>query len=97
MWLLWYILHPIIIVVHSGIVIGNLFVLVILPFYTPWYVWLPLCTLVVRMITDPNPCIATKLENSLRSKIGKRSIPGFVSNYTTSHLVSLWRKIRGKI
>jgi len=97
---LWILLNriilPLLIITHSAIVIGNLVALVILPFMTPWYIWIPLTTFIVRMIFDENPCPASHLENHIRGKIGKNLISGFVSFYTTSHILALWRKIRGR-
>lgn len=79
---------PILILSHSLIILGNIAALVILPLYTKWYIWIPLCTLIVRLIFDDRPCPATQLEDFTRSKLNKNPVDSFIKNF--------WRKISGR-
>lgn len=60
---------------HYVIVIGNTFATVVLPFITPWYIWLPICTLMCNYAFGM--CPLTWLENKYKRKQGLREYPSF--------------------
>ncbi len=69
------------VLLHSVIISLNFICLFYLPALTPWYVWVPCCTLVARMLFTDNRCPLTILENKIREKIGMPQIEGFVKHY----------------
>ena len=74
------------VVVHWIIVLGNLGAMVILPILcltgdVPWYIVFPLMTwLSVSACTRIN-CPFTNYENSVRKKLGKEPVGGFIKHY----------------
>lgn len=69
------------VIVHIMIVIGNLAALGFLPFTTPWYISLPLCSFLVRLALVEANCPLTILENHLREKLGYKKIRTFIGHY----------------
>lgn len=67
--------------VHFLFIFGLVGALLALPFLTPWYEWLPLCTFVVFLLTNPIRCPLTAIENKLRSSLGMPEIRHFVLHY----------------
>ena len=68
------------VILHFILFLGNILSALILPFVVPWYVALPLCTFLVRLMVSRDRCPATDLENYIRLKIGLPKI-AFVKNY----------------
>lgn len=66
---------------HLIIIIGNLTSILLLPVFMPWYVALPLMSLLVNLLFAPVPCPLTKLENKIRKELGMREIRHFVGHY----------------
>jgi len=70
-----------VVTVHLVLVLANILAFFLLPFLTPWYVSVPLATLLFSFMTTGQECRLTNLENSLRQRLGKRKINGFVGHY----------------
>jgi len=70
------------IVCHMLVVVGNAMSFIVLPFFTPPYVALPLMSM-ITLITFSRQlvCPLTRLENYLRRQIGLPQIGGFISHY----------------
>jgi hypothetical protein len=75
------ILFYLVVILHFVFLIFNAISLIILPFKTPFYIWLPLMTWLVALVTNPIKCMITSLENKLRKKLGMPEIKGFVYHY----------------
>jgi len=70
------------IIFHVYVVIGNLLAFFIVPFLCPWYVALPICSLIVTLsFGRGSDCPLTRLENKIRKNIGLRQIKGFIKHY----------------
>ena len=55
------------IIFHVYVVIGNLLAFFIVPFLCPWYVALPICSLIVTLsFGRGSDCPLTRLENKIR-------------------------------
>ena len=80
----------ILVIFHIGVVFGNAAAFVSLPFLTPWYIALPMCSFIC-LITFSRElrCPLTNLENSMRKKMGKKEIRGFIGHY-------MWRPMKSK-
>lgn len=77
-------LHPALVLVaicHFIIILGNILACIIIPFTTPWYIALPLCTFLVRLGLMPDDCPVTRLENKIRVKLGMVQIDRFITHY----------------
>lgn len=66
--------------VHMLILAINTAAIVVLPLTEPVWVWLPICTYLVRA-SFGHTCPLTTLENRLRASSGLPQIPGFVEYY----------------
>ena len=69
------------VLVHACIIFLNMAAFFIVPLETPWYIWLPICTMIGRTLSASGNCPLTLLENKLREKIGMKPIKGFVYHY----------------
>lgn len=69
------------IIVHIAMVIAVFFAFFILPFYTPWYISIPLMTFIFFFSTTRVECQLTNLENGIRKRLGRKKIGGFVGHY----------------
>ena len=76
-WLLFYML----VIFHFIMVIVVFSAFFVLPFYTSWYVSVPLMTFIFFFSTTRVECQLTNLENNLRKKLGLKRIGGFVGHY----------------
>jgi hypothetical protein len=72
-------LVKLVVFVHLAICAANLASLVLLPFYTDPWIWIPLETFLGQMFF--RGCPVTKLENYLREKAGMPQIKSFVGHY----------------
>ena len=80
------------IVFHTVIVVLNLAILFIIPFLEPWYVALPIETLIVNLMFSPISCPLTRLESRIRISLGMPEIKHFVGHYFVHPLRKAWRK-----
>lgn len=67
---------------HMSVVAGNVAAFFVLPFKTPWFVALPLCSFIVWVtFVHEVQCPLTRLENLVRRRLGIQPISGFLSYY----------------
>ena len=71
----------VVVITHLIIIVGNIVSILILPILMPWYVALPLMSLLVNLLFAPVPCPLTKLENKIRKELGMREVRYFVGHY----------------
>ncbi len=90
-WFLW--AFYLLVIAHMILVIGFAVAFVILPFYTEWYVALPLMTFMFFFVTTRNECQITNLENYMRQRMGMKRIGGFVGHYFMKPVRKLIKKI----
>lgn len=78
---------------HSFIVWGNILSFFIVPFAEPWYVSIPV-TSVILILTFSKviDCPLTKLENRLRKDLGMKRIGGFFGHYFLKPWRKAWQK-----
>lgn len=79
---------------HLYVVVGNFLVILLIPFFTRWYVALPIESLLINLMFAPNPCPLTKLENNLRKRLGMPEIRHFVGHYIVWPVKKRFRKPR---
>lgn len=66
---------------HMAVVIFNILALFIVPFLQPWYIALPIDTLIVNLMFSSVPCPLTRLESKIRKKLGMPEVRFFVGHY----------------
>jgi len=66
---------------HFAVILGNVAALFVLPFVVPWYISLPLMSLIVNLMFSPLSCPLTKLESRIRKSLGMDEIRHFVKHY----------------
>ena len=66
---------------HLFVVIGNFIAFFVVPFVEPWYVALPICSVVFFLTFGRFECPLTRLENKIRRKLDMEEIRGFVKHY----------------
>lgn len=72
----------IVIASHMTLVVCMPISFLMLCIYSPWYVALPICTFIVRLLLERNvSCPITTIENYLREKLSLNKIGGFVGHY----------------
>jgi len=67
--------------IHAIIILTNIasfFALIVL---APWYIAMPCCTMIVRVLFSQVLCPLTVVENKMRVKLGLPPIDRFVSHY----------------
>tara|TARA_E500000331_G_C16722483_1_gene483035 strand:- start:265 stop:519 length:255 start_codon:yes stop_codon:yes gene_type:complete len=72
---------PVLVFFHALIISVNVAACFVAPFLCPWYLWVPICTIVARVVTGGGVCPLTVLENKIRIKLGMDEISGFVAHY----------------
>lgn len=82
------------IVVHLLLVFANIASLFILPFAAPFYISLPVCSLLVNFMFNQSVCPLTKLENRLRRMVGWPEIRGFVGHYLVKPAMKIYVKVK---
>lgn len=88
----------VLVVFHFYIVIANIIAFFILPFIQPWYISVPLCSLILLLcFSSVIDCPLTKFENYLRRKLKLREIKGFLGHYVIWPLKRLYRNRLRKI
>jgi len=70
-----------VVILHMLLIVGIVVSFIILPFFTPWYIALPLCTFIWFFSTSRIDCKITNLENSIREKLRMKKIGGFLGHY----------------
>jgi len=71
----------VLVVFHMMVVLGNVASFFTVPFLTPWYIALPICSFILLVTFSPMRCPLTALENNLRKRMGKKPIGGFIGHY----------------
>ena len=74
-------LWALIVAAHISIILINVasfFALIVL---APWYIAMPCCTMIVRVLFSQVLCPLTVVENKMRVKLGLPPIDRFVSHY----------------
>ena len=67
---------------HSYIVGANVLAFFVVPFLEPWYVAVPIMSLILLLVfSKVLDCPLTNLENLLRKRLGMKRIGGFVGHY----------------
>jgi|3_EtaG_2_1085321.scaffolds.fasta_scaffold105684_1 hypothetical protein len=69
------------VVFHFVIILGNLLAIFLLPFLTPWYVAIPLISLIINLNFTPTKCPLTMLEDSLRRSMKMPEVKLFIRYY----------------
>ena len=67
--------------IHAFIMCLNITAFFALPLEQPWYVWVPLCTMIARIVWGSGTCPLTVIENKIRERLGMKPIKGFVRHY----------------
>ena len=76
--ILWFL----ILALHLFVVIGNAIAFFIVPFLTPWYIAIPICSFICLVSFSKDiKCPLTNWENEVRIRIGKKRIGGFIGHY----------------
>ena len=86
---LWTILYTIV-TIHMSIIIFNLLACLVIVFLAPWYIALPITSLIVNMTFSPISCPLTRLEDSIRRKLGLPVVRHFMKYYIIDR-VRKWR------
>ena len=66
---------------HLSIMVLNIASFFIVPFIYPWYIFIPICTVIARAVFVPRSCPLTSLENVIRRRLGLTEIKGFAKHY----------------
>lgn len=74
------------VIFHGTIIVFNGLSFFFLIFFAPWYIALPCCTMIGRVLFTNTKCPLTALENIIRGKIGLPTIESFAAHYF------LWKK-----
>tara|TARA_R100000306_G_scaffold62289_1_gene68232 strand:+ start:2818 stop:3084 length:267 start_codon:yes stop_codon:yes gene_type:complete len=76
------VLWLLLVIFHMWVVIGNLCSFFVVPFLTPWYIALPICSFIFLVsFSKEIKCPLTNWENAIRMKLGKKKIGGFIGYY----------------
>jgi hypothetical protein len=80
---------------HWAIIAGNLTAFAILPFYTSWYIALPVMSYIgLLTFSRVLDCPLTRFENKVRRKLGLNEVRGFISYYAIKPYVRFRRSLR---
>jgi len=79
------------VVFHAAVLFFNLVTIVLLPFLTPWYIALPIITLLVNLMFSPVSCPLTRLESRIRRSLSLPEIRHFMKYYVVDP-IRKWRK-----
>ena len=66
---------------HLVILLTNMAAFFVLIVYAPWYIAMPCCTMIARVLFADVKCPLTTLENRIRIKLGLPQIKKFVEHY----------------
>ncbi len=71
-----------IVVGHWFIIVGNTLAFFLLPFFSPWYIALPVMSYIALLcFSKVLDCPITKLENKIRKRMNLPEIKGFMGHY----------------
>lgn len=90
----WNYILCLIVIIHIVVVIFNLIAFLVLPFVTPWYISLPLCSFLFRLMLVGQECPLTNFENSCRRKLNKNEVRGFIKHYFVKPSMKIYRKAK---
>ena len=79
------------VVFHASVLIFNLTAIFLLPFLTPWYVSLPIITLLINLMFSPVSCPLTRLESRIRRSLSLPEIRHFIKHYVVDP-IRKWRR-----
>tara|TARA_Y100000034_G_scaffold35064_2_gene43031 strand:- start:16455 stop:16922 length:468 start_codon:yes stop_codon:yes gene_type:complete len=86
-----------VVVTHWALIFGNFASFVILPFYTSWYIALPLMSYIgLLTFSRVLDCPLTKFENKIRRSLGMSEVKGFIGHYLIKPYVRQRRRIRNR-
>lgn len=78
----WLILWLALVGVHHAVVWGNAIAFFVLPFRSPWYQALPLCSVILLLTFARGvECPLTAWENAIRRQLGWPIIKAFIGHY----------------
>ena len=72
---------------HFIVIILNTASFFVCVFYLPWYLYVPVCTMIGRLIFGSGVCPLTSLENAIRKRLGKKEIDAFVKYYISDRII----------
>lgn len=71
-----------VVIFHWLVIFGNVSAFFVLPFYSPWYIALPIMSYIgLLTFSRVLDCPITKLENIIRKRMGLPEITGFLKQY----------------
>ena len=73
------------VIVHLAVVFLNFSAMIVIWFYAPWYIALPVFSFLFRLATVERECPLTIVENWLRDKLGMKRINTFIGHYIVKH------------
>jgi len=80
---------------HWTLIFGNITAFVILPFFTSWYIALPLMSYIgLLTFSRVLDCPLTRFENKLRRSLNMPEVKGFIGYYLIKPYVRYRRSIR---
>lgn len=80
---------------HWAIIVGNVAAFAILPFYTSWYIALPVMSYIgLLTFSRVLDCPLTRFENKVRRQLGLNEVKGFISYYAIKPYVRFKRSLR---
>ncbi len=75
-------LLSVLVVAHMCIIVANVAAFFLAPFFTSWYIAVPLCTYIFNLAFNKEwSCPLTDFENKLRVKLGMPKINKFIGHY----------------
>lgn len=86
-----------VVVMHWVLIFGNIIAFWILPFYTSWYIALPLMSYIgLLTFSRVLDCPMTKFENRIRKNLGMPEVKGFIGHYLIRPYIRYRRSVRNK-
>ncbi len=72
---------------HFAVIIGHVVALLIIPFYCPWYLALPVCGYIVNLMLQPGECVLTRIEDWIRRSLNMPEIKLFIKHYVVKPIL----------
>lgn len=86
-----------VVISHWAIIVGNGIAFLILPFYTDWYIALPLMSYIgLLTFSRVLDCPLTKLENKVRKNLGMSEVKGFIGHYAIKPYYNYKRNLNAR-
>lgn len=80
--------------IHFFFLIGTILSMLVLPFAVQWYLWIPIESWILNMMTSKVlDCPMTRLENKYRILTGRPVIKAFVKHYIIKPALRARRKL----